>query len=157
MKQQFLHIISKNEKLILKVCNIYCQESADREDLYQDIIVQLWKSFPKFEARSSVSTWLYRIALNVAISRYRKQLRQPEYEGLNDTLPPTDPSKSDNDDAEALYQAIAKLTSVEKAITMLYMEGVQYRQIGEIMNLTESNVGFKINAIKKKLKQLLQR
>lgn len=149
MKQEFLHTIGENEGLILKICNIYCRESEDREDLYQDIIIQLWKSFPKFENRSSISTWIYRISLNVAISRYRKNLKQPSQEQLNNELPVIDHQEVKEEDTKALYQAIDSLSSVEKAIIMLYMEGIKYRQIGDIMNLTESNVGFKINVIKK--------
>jgi len=156
LKQEFLDIIEKNERIILKICNTYCKELAYREDLYQDIVIQLWKSFPKFKNKSSISTWMYRIALNTAISRYRKVSKRLGKEQLNEELVAIDSDESKHEEVKLLYNAIARLNPIEKAIIMLYLEELKYREIGDIMNLSESNVGFKINAIKKKLKQTLE-
>lgn len=147
-------MIQENERVILKVCNVYCREQEDRDDLYQDILIQLWKSFPSFEKRSKITTWIYRIAFNTAISRFRKQKKIPIIEPISDQLLP-DSCSDDDENIQFLYLAIEDLNKIEKAIMMLYLDGTKYKEIGEIMGLSESNVGFKINQIKGKLREKL--
>ena len=154
LEQEFTRIIKENEGIILKICNVYCREVEDRQDLYQDILVQLWKAFPSFNQRSKVSTWMYRIALNTAVSRFRKERKRPTQEQLADHIPAEASDEAPN--VRLLYAAIDGLNKIEKAITMLYMDGVKYKEIGEIMGLSESNVGFKINRIKRKLREQLK-
>ena len=158
MEQEFTRLIKENERIIQKICNLYCWEAEDREDLYQDIVIQLWESYPRFNRQSTISTWLYRIALNTAISRYRKVQRQPLQENIHGRLVeiPTPTADSRSEEVAQLYAAIESLTKVEKAITLLYMEGTKYQQIAEIIGISESNVGFKINRIKKKLRSKLK-
>ncbi|MEM9328569.1 MAG: RNA polymerase sigma factor [Bacteroidota bacterium] len=155
MEQEFISLIKTHEGIILKVCNVYCSHPSDREDLYQDILIQLWKAFPTFDHRSKVTTWMYRIAFNTAVSRFRKQAKQPTKQPIAGDWaaePPTDKG----DDVSALYIAIATLNKIDKAITLLYLDGLKYREIGEIIGITESNVGFKINQIKSKLREILK-
>ncbi len=158
LEQEFIRLIKENERIIQKICNLYCSEAEDREDLYQDIIVQLWEAYPQFNYQAKASTWLYRIALNTAISRYRKVKKQPRRESISDrvvgTFSPIEDSR--NEDARLLHAAIESLSKVEKAITLLYMEGAKYQQIAEIIGISESNVGFKLNRIKKKLQNKLK-
>jgi RNA polymerase sigma factor (sigma-70 family) len=153
LEKEFLHVIRDNERIILKVCNIYCRKQIDREDLYQDILVQLWKSFPTFRNKSKVSTWLYRIALNTAITRYRKIKRMPETqahdESVNMIASPDNSGEEEN--INLLNHAIEGLNKVEKAITLLYLEDATYKEIAEIIGISETNVGFRINQIKQKL------
>jgi len=153
LEKEFIKLIKKNERIILKICNVYCKEAKDREDLYQDILIQLWNSFPSFDQRSKITTWMYRIAFNTAVARYRKEKRQPNNEPLSDQLVSFSPSENEN--VELLYMAIESLTKVEKAITMLYLDGIKYKEIGKILGLSESNIGFKINKIKKELRKKL--
>ena len=157
MKEEFTQLISENEPILLKVCNVYCREVADREDLYQDILIQLWKSFPTFGGQSKVSTWLYKIALNTAITRYRKVKRLPVKEPITEhSIILTNQDNSREENNRFLYAAIEDLNKVEKAIITLYLEEVKYQEIAEIMGISESNVGFKINRIKKKLRDKLK-
>ena len=151
---EFLSLIKNNEKVILKICNIYCRESEDRADLYQDILIQLWNSYPKFNRRSKVTTWMYRIALNTAVSRFRKEKKRPVREQLSDQYVTDSVNKNEN--ISLLYLAIESLNKIEKAIITLYMDGIKYKEIGEIMGLSESNIGFKINQIKGKLREKLK-
>ena len=154
LEKEFIGLIKENERIILKVCNLYCRESKDREDLYQDILVQLWKSFPNFSRKSKITTWMYRIALNTAVSRFRKEKKRPAQEQISDRLI-TD-SLDEGENESLLYAAIDSLNKVEKAIIMLYLDEMKYKEIGEIMGLSESNVGFKINQIKRKLREKLK-
>ena len=154
LEKEFIGLIKENERIILKVCNLYCRESKDREDLYQDILVQLWKSFPNFSRKSKITTWMYRIALNTAVSRFRKEKKRPAQEQISDRLV-TD-SFDEGENESLLYAAIDSLNKVEKAIIMLYLDEMKYKEIGEIMGLSESNVGFKINQIKRKLREKLK-
>lgn len=154
LEKEFISLIKDNEKIILKICNVYCREQDDREDLYQDIIVQLWKSFPNFNRSSKITTWMYRIAFNTAVSRFRKEKKRPTQEQMSDRIISDSPNEDDN--VSLLYAAIDGLNKIEKAITMLYMDGIKYKEIGEIMGLSESNVGFKINQIKRKLRETLK-
>jgi len=154
LEKEFINLIKEHERIILKICNIYCKEREDRADLYQDILVQLWKSFPSFNGRSKISTWMYRIAFNTAVSRFRKEKRAPIKEAISDQL--VSDSSNEDENVRLLYLAIEGLNKIEKAITMLYMDGIKYKEIGEIMGLSESNVGFKINQIKRKLREKLK-
>lgn len=154
MEKEFIELVKKNEQIVLKVCNVYCHESGDREDLYQEILIQLWKAFPTFNRQAKFSTWMYRISFNTAVSRYRKAQKSPQSEPIPDQL--ADTSVDQNENAQMLHQAIASLNAIEKAIIMLYMDELKYREIGEIVGISESNVGFKINRIKEKLKKQLK-
>ncbi|MEM9674353.1 MAG: sigma-70 family RNA polymerase sigma factor [Bacteroidota bacterium] len=158
MEQEFIRLIKENERILQKICNLYCREAADQEDLYQDIVIQLWEAFPRFNQQAKVSTWLYRIALNTAITRYRKVKKHPRTEGITDRISSAVSPVSDslNETNRQLYAAIESLTKVEKAITLLYMEGAKYQEIAEVIGISESNVGFKLNRIKKKLRTTLQ-
>ena len=154
LEKEFISSIKENERIILKICNIYCREYEDRADLCQDITIQLWKSFPNFERKSKVTTWMYRIALNTAISRFRKEKKRPIQEQISDQF--ISDSFQEDEDVKLLYAAIDGLNKIEKAITMLYLDGIKYKEIGEIMGLSDSNVGFKINQIKRKLREKLK-
>lgn len=154
LEKEFTNLIKENERIILKICNIYCRESEDRADLYQDILVQLWKSFPNFNRSSKITTWMYRIAFNTAVSRFRKEKKRPTQEQISDRL--ISDSSNESGNVSLLYSAIDSLNKIEKAITMLYMDGIKYKEIGEIMGLSESNIGFKINQIKRKLHEKLK-
>lgn len=139
---------------------MYCDDNEDAEDLFQDILFQLWKSWPTFNSESKVSTWMYRIGLNTAITRLRKNKQKPRFQSLSlaQHSIPNDPSQRlDILFDEELQNAIASLNKMDKGIVMLYLDEKSYKEIAEIMGLTESNVGVKINRIKEKLRKTINR
>ncbi|MCF8335149.1 MAG: sigma-70 family RNA polymerase sigma factor [Bacteroidales bacterium] len=156
-KEEFLKLISEHQDLIRKVAAIYYKNRADREDAFQEILVSLWQAYPTFRGESKFSTWLYRVALNTVISRFRKasnkvRKNQSDIQITDELL---GSSKEDlSEEIECLYRAIEQLSDIEKAIIMLYMEEKTYEDIAEIMGMTQTNVGVKINRIKKKLKKI---
>nr|WP_067061547.1 sigma-70 family RNA polymerase sigma factor [Mucilaginibacter sp. L294] len=157
MTEQFILLITNNQGLIFKVCNLYCNSREDKEDLFQDIILQLWRAYGSFNGDSKVSTWIYRIALNNAITRLRKETKREKFAGLDDNafnIAAVD-DKEENEKVLQMYNAIKKLPEVERAITMLYMDTYSYKEIAEVMGLSESNIGVKLNKIRTKLRTIV--
>jgi RNA polymerase sigma-70 factor (ECF subfamily) len=134
---------------------VYAYTEADRQDLFQEIVIQLWKALPKFKGDSKFSTWMYRVALNTAITGLRKQ------RNFIDTYEPTtlphysdEAVNADDEQWQRLYQAIEQLNDVEKAIVMLYMEDKTYEEMKDILGIAPGNLRVKMNRIKDKLRQL---
>ena len=160
MEKDFVVFIQKHQGIIHKVCRMYCDSEEDRQDLFQEVLFQLWKSYPKFRGDSKISTWMYRIALNTAIARLRKTKRKPSEFSLSDSTLQFPDTPSDSEKEEQLKNlqfAIQKLSKVEKGIIMLYLEEKSYDEIAEIIGITKTNVGVKINRIKKKLKETMEK
>lgn len=135
---------------------MYCNSKEDKEDLFQDIVLQLWRAYPSFKGDAKVSTWMYRIAINNAITRLRKETKREKHVSLDDeAFQVTTEDDLVNENAAQMYEAIKKLSEVEKALTMLYMDDCSYKEIAEITGLSESNIGFKLNKIKTKLRSLV--
>tara|TARA_R110002124_G_scaffold249135_2_gene414276 strand:+ start:312 stop:803 length:492 start_codon:yes stop_codon:yes gene_type:complete len=156
-KEFFLSSIESNKGIIYKVANSYCRDKDDREDLIQEIILQLWKSFPNFNPEYKLSTWMYRIALNVAISAYRKATKRKQI-----LLPLSEAAiylvedKNEmNDDRQLLQTLIKELKEVDRALILLFLDGYLYPEIGELLGLSESNVATKLSRIKQLLKKKL--
>jgi RNA polymerase sigma-70 factor (ECF subfamily) len=157
MEQEFKALVANNHLLIYKVCRMYCANEADMQDLYQDILIQLWKAFRSFKGESKISTWIYRIAINTSITQFRKTKRRPIHENISELMVETISNpESRQEDIEQLNRAIALLADIEKAIILLYLDEYSYKEIAEIIGTTESNIGFKINKIKNKLKETLK-
>lgn len=137
---------------------MYCNNEVCREDLFQEILLQLWKAFPTYDRKRKYTTWMYRIALNTAISQFRKTKSDKIdlIDSYTDTISYNDNFDEKNEDAGLLLKAISLLSKAEKAIIMLYMEDCSYDEISEIIGISVSNVGVKINRIKKKLKEYLK-
>jgi RNA polymerase sigma-70 factor (ECF subfamily) len=155
MEDAFLNMIDEHQNIIHKVCGIYRDTLQDREDLFQEIVLQLWKAFPGFRNESKASTWMYRIALNTAIAVFRKNKISLDFQGhIPVKLHPTAANElSENE--ERLFGALRKLSKAERAIISLYLEDYSYRQIAGITGITENYVGVRINRIKNKLKTIL--
>lgn len=156
-EQEFLLLVNQNQGIIRKVCHLYGRNDADKDDLYQEIIIQLWKSFGSFRGEAKFSTWMYRIALNTAISNLRKQSRKvalsfPEFIPVE--LPDTDEEKIKEEKLKEMYAAISRLTEVEKAIVMLYLEDKSYDEMEEILGISSGTLRVKMNRIKDKLRTL---
>jgi RNA polymerase sigma-70 factor (ECF subfamily) len=158
-EQVFTKLITENQGIIHKVCNIYCKNEGDRADLFQEIVLQLWKSYGSFQGRSKISTWMYRIALNTAITSFRKQKKNKVQQQLSlqeFQIPDIYPDEDFEEKLAALYQAIRQLSKVERAVIMLYLEDKSYQEMAEILGISESNVGVKLNRVKKKLKKIIK-
>lgn len=151
----FLNLMAEHQGIIHKICRLYRDSREDREDLFQEITFQLWKSFPSFKGNSLISTWLYRIALNTAIASYRREKPTIDYV---ETLPEFSEEPQNEElilRQERLLTAMKQLSESEKAIIALYLDDLSYLQIAEILGISENNVGVKINRIKTKIQQLL--
>lgn len=158
MEEEFIELINKYRALIFKVCNLYCHDPESRKDLFQEIVLQLWKSYPGFRRESAGSTWIYRVALNTAISNFRKELKKPERTSITtaDFEIPDISARDEKENSSILHLAISRLTEIEKAIIMLYLDEKTYDEISEIIGISNSNVGARLNRIKTKLSKLIK-
>jgi RNA polymerase sigma factor (sigma-70 family) len=153
-EKNFTDLIKQNQKIIFKVCSLYMDNEQDKKDLFQEIVLAAWKGFKNFKGDAKFSTWLYRVALNTAITFYRKEKRQIETAELKDQLAGiADNTYNQEDQIIAMNKAIAELSKIDKALVMLYMEDYDYQQIGEIIGITANNVAVKMNRVKAKLKE----
>jgi len=152
LEKEFLEHITKHEGIIHKTCNIYTSSYDERQDLKQEIIYQLWRSFPSFLGRSKFQTWMYRVALNTAIYYYEK--KTPATTDLSNIETEEDNSLIEYEERlRKLYLAIRILNQIDRAIIFLYLEKHSYEQIGEIVGISTKNVSVRIVRIKEKLRQ----
>ncbi|MBE8720367.1 RNA polymerase sigma factor [Sphingobacterium pedocola] len=151
----FLTLISEHQGIIHKICRLYRDIREDREDLFQEITFQLWKSHETFKNESKISTWIYRIALNTAIASFRKKKHAIEYSPVLPDLADEQPDEELAFRQERLFNALKRLNDADKAIITLYLEDLSYQQIAEITGISENNVGVKLNRIKIKIKNFL--
>lgn len=155
-KEIFVQLIQENRKIIYKICNSYCINKDNRDDLAQEIVYNLWKSYNNFDPAFKFSTWMYRIALNVAISFYRNENKSKPYIPFTENLIVFEDDTAMNIETEnnlrLLMQFISQLKEIDKSVMLLYLDDKGYKEIAEITGITESNVATKINRIKDKLK-----
>nr|WP_068893011.1 sigma-70 family RNA polymerase sigma factor [Pedobacter panaciterrae] len=154
-EQPFLALIQEHQGIIHKICRLYRDGKEDREDLFQEITYQLWKSFPSFKGEAKISTWMYRIGLNTAIASFRKKKLDVEYQPVLPDLPDHEVNEEYEIRQERLFAALKQLNESEKAIITLYLDELSYRQIAEIIGINENNVGVKLNRIKFKIQKLI--
>jgi RNA polymerase sigma-70 factor (ECF subfamily) len=154
--QEFTKLIRENKGIIYKICNSYCADKDDREDLAQEIIYNLWKSFNSFNSEFKFSTWMYRIALNIAISFYRQEKKFKNHDSIMEGLIVFEEKPEDKTEVEnnllLLQGFINELKEIDKAIILLYLDDKSHREIAQITGFTETNVATKINRIKDKLR-----
>jgi len=155
VSEAFIEMIDTHQNIIYKIALTYRDTKEDQEDLFQEIVFQLWKAKNSFRNEAKISTWIYRIALNTAIAVYRKNKVAVNYqEKIPENLHPSDYQEvSENE--ERMYQALRQLNDVEKAIVSLYLEDYAYQEIADIVGISENYVGVRINRIKQKLKKIL--
>lgn len=159
-ESEFAEVIKENEGLIFKITTIYTDNEQDQKDLFQDIVYQLWKSYDSFRQESKISTWMYRIGMNTAISQLKKRKRMPHSVSIDKVIIKQTDCYDDEfeERLKTLYQHIKSLNILEKGIMLLLLEGKKYEEIAEITGLTPSNIGTRISRIKKKLKsQILKK
>jgi RNA polymerase sigma factor (sigma-70 family) len=148
LEKEFLSAIREHEKIIWKVISMYQHNPGDREDLRQEILLNAWKGSKNFRGDAKFSTWLYQVALNTAITFYKKDLRESEMRELQEK-----PDETNHADMELLDRAISSLSRVDKALVMLFLEDYSYAEIAAVMGITANNVAVKMNRIKSRLKQ----
>lgn len=151
---EFLSLIDQHQGIIHKICRLYRDSKEDREDLFQEIVFQLWKSAPTFEGKSKFSSWMYRVALSTAVAVFRKKKVQIRY--LSALPDEHEPLTQPDEQREQFFQALKKLNDADKALITLYLEDLSYQEIAEIIGISESNVGVRLNRVKSKIQQLLK-
>jgi RNA polymerase sigma-70 factor (ECF subfamily) len=156
-EKTFVELINAHQRLVHKVCNLYAESADERKDLFQEIVLQLWRSYHTFRGEAKFSTWMYRIALNTAIGGWRKSSRQPYFEEMHDGhYNVGNPVESDKEEQiQNLYKAIRQLQEVDRALIMLALEEVPYEEIALTVGLTQNNVRVRMLRIREKLKNLL--
>ncbi len=153
-KEDFIQIIKANEGIIYKITHIYAKDKEEQKDLYQEIVYQLWKSFPSFRGKSKISTWLYRVALNTSIA-HLNQSKKSSHTLTSDFKFWNIEDEKDTefqDRMQLLHDHINQLNVVEKGLVLLYLEGKTYEEIAVITGFTTTNVGTRLGRIKQKLK-----
>jgi len=156
----FLANLNQNIRIVHGVCHAYFpRDAVEREDVFQDIMYQLWKSYPQFKWESKFSTWMYKVALNTAITHIRRSTRTPRNEELTEPTahgPDINERMSREEELHLLHEAIAMLTDIDKAIILLHLEDQNYDEIASITGLTRTNVSVRLVRIKQALKEYLQ-
>ena len=159
LKEEFLDIFEKNIGIIIKISRGFTTIAQDREDLINDIALELWKSFKSFNGNSKVSTWIYRVALNTSMNYKKKKKNDSLFLSLNDFKKydtfPWLIEQDNSSDIEVLYQCINELNEINKAIILLYLDGNSHDEISEITGVSKTNVGTRISRIKEQIKNLV--
>ena len=157
--QKFLNFLNENTAVIRKVCRLYTDTPNDFNDYFQEVVLQLWKSFGSFRGDAKASTWVYRVALNVCLSQLKRRKRQvistPIDANATQHWAYTAYDTTEEEQIQQLYAAIRQLKEFDRAIIMLYLEEQSYDEIADILGISQSNVGVRINRIKKQLNQLI--
>lgn len=148
---QFMEMIRQNEGIIYKVTSFYADKDHPIGDLYQEVVLNLWKGYPSFRGESKYSTWIYRIALNTCVSFYRRSKRNVSYVDISMDIPDV---VDNNEQIQELYKLINRLGKIERALVLLYLDDKPYKEIAEITGLSVTNVATKLSRIKDKLKQM---
>lgn len=158
LEKKFLSDFEKNQNIVHKVCRIYTTNQDQHNDLFQEIAIQVWKNYSKFRGEAKFSTWMYRVALNTAISLYRKSSRSIKTQDFSDVsfkIKSVDYDDTKDQQLKALYDGIRELSDIEKALIFLYLEDKPYKEIAITLGITEVNARVKMNRAKDKLKKSL--
>jgi len=155
IKNRFLKLMDDHQGIVHHISALYANGLEERNDLSQEIILQLWRSFPSFQNQSKFSTWLYRVVLNTAISYLRKskKIQWTTLEKAENIA--IDTNEVLDEDIKHLYQAINQLSKIDRAITLLYLDEHSYEEMAEILGISSVNVGVRISRVKKRLKKIM--
>ena len=156
-EHNFVELLQKHQNIVHKICRLYTNDSDAHKDLFQEITIQLWKAFPNFRGDSKFSTWAYRVALNTAITLYRKSTRTvatTSFEAQKHFISQEEYNFEEEEQIKLMYQAVQQLNDIEKALVFLYLEDKDYTEISETLGISEVNARVKMNRIKGKLKNL---
>ncbi len=159
LEKEFLARLNDSQGIVHKVCRMYCDREEERKDLFQEILIHLWKSYPSFKGDAKFSTWMYRVAFNIAIQHLRKEKKNKEDSVLPeqfDQLSQEPEKEEDSEEKRVLAFAIKKLNEIEKAIIMLYLEDRDNEDIAEIIGISQNHVRVKMTRIRNKLKDIVE-
>jgi RNA polymerase sigma-70 factor (ECF subfamily) len=158
LEHTFVAQLEANQNIVHKICRLYTNDQEAHNDLFQEITIQLWKAYPKFRGDSKFSTWMYRVALNTAITLYRKKKRQfatQDFEGVSFKITAEDYDDTIEEQLKLMYNAVKSLNDVDKALVFLYLEDKSYRDIAETLGISEVNARVKMSRVKDKLRMVL--
>ncbi|WP_411031765.1 RNA polymerase sigma factor [Spongiimicrobium sp. 3-5] len=158
LEHRFVTELQDNQNIVHKVCSLYTNDRDSHKDLFQEITIQLWKAYPKFRGESKFSTWMYRVALNTAITLYRKskkQIRTQDYDSVIFKIQANEYDETQEQQLKLMYNAVKQLGDIDKALVFLYLEDKDYNEIAETLGITEVNARVKMNRIKTKLRTIL--
>lgn len=158
LEHQFVTELESNQNIVHKVCTLYTSNRDAHNDLFQEITIQLWKAYPKFRGESKFSTWMYRVALNTAITLYRKSKRRvqtQDFESVIFKIKADEYDPTEEEQLRLMYKAIKQLGDIDKALVFLYLENKSYSEISETLGISEVNARVKMNRIKTKLRTIL--
>lgn len=157
-EQAFLDRIEQHKGILFKVSKMYMDNKDDQEDLFQEIVYQLWNAFESFKGESQFSTWMYRVAINTAIVFLKKEKRKLDKYELSSTNICEEESDVDEKEKqiELFYKAVQQLEKIDKAIIFYQLEGFSHREIGENLGISEGNARVKLNRAKEKLKEIIK-
>ena len=158
LEHKFVTELQDNQNIVHKVCSLYTNNRDSHNDLFQEITIQLWKAYPKFRGESKFSTWMYRVALNTAITLYRKSkktVKTQDYDDIIYRIKSDEYDQTQEQQLKLLYKAVRQLGDIDKALVFLYLEDKDYSEIAETLGITEVNARVKMNRIKNKLRTIL--
>tara|TARA_R100001132_G_C3250637_1_gene77948 strand:- start:284 stop:778 length:495 start_codon:yes stop_codon:yes gene_type:complete len=158
LEHSFVAQLEENQNIVHKICRLYTNDKDSHNDLFQEITIQLWKAFPKFRGEAKFSTWMYRVALNTAITLYRKSKRSvktQDFEGVSFKITAEEYDPLVEEQLKLMYTAVKTLSDIDKALVFLYLENKNYREIAETLGISEVNARVKMNRIKEKLRTIL--
>jgi len=158
-EEVFKRWLTQHTGLVFKVARTFAPDDPDRDDLVQAILLQLWRSLPRFEGKAKESTWIYRVALNTALAWHRSEKKrraaQEPLPAIEELSEPDDPAGREREELVAhLYAAIRRLPKVDAALVLLYLDDLSYREMAEVLGISETNVGVKLNRLRKTLTEL---
>jgi RNA polymerase sigma factor (sigma-70 family) len=158
LEHNFVTQLEQNQNIVHKICRLYTNSQDAHNDLFQEITIQLWRAFPKFRGDSKFSTWMYRVALNTAITLYRKNKRRvktQDFEGVSFKIKSEPYDDTVEEQLKLMYSAVKNLNDIDKALVFLYLEDKNYREISETLGISEVNARVKMNRIKGKLRNVI--
>ncbi|MFX0557654.1 RNA polymerase sigma factor [Maribacter sp. CXY002] len=158
LEHKFVTELQDNQNIVHKICTLYTNDRDSHNDLFQEITIQLWKAYPKFRGESKFSTWMYRVALNTAITLYRKskkRIHTQDYESVIFKIKADEYDETEEQQLKLMYKAVRQLGDIDKALVFMYLEDKNYTEISETLGITEVNARVKMNRIKTKLKTIL--
>jgi RNA polymerase sigma-70 factor (ECF subfamily) len=160
LEHQFVTELENNQNIVHKVCTLYTNDRDSHKDLFQEITIQLWKAYPKFRGDAKFSTWMYRVALNTAITLYRKSKRSiqtQDYESVIFKIKADEYDETEELQLKLMYKAVKQLGDIDKALVFLYLEDKNYSEISETLGISEVNARVKMNRIKTQFRTILNR
>lgn len=158
-ESEFVALLEEHQNIVHKICRIYTNNEVDHKDLFQEISIQLWRSFDRFEGKSKFSTWMYRVGLNTAITLYRKNKKRIDTYAINEEINSIELDGYDpviDEQLNWLYEKIEEFSEIDKALVLLYLENKRYDEIAETLGISTVNARVKMNRIKQRLKKMIK-